>query len=154
MVFFEFSELSEGETRVVDIRCVDDRHCLILFCHGWALFWEIREHTKNVIESHIWKDDRQYNGAMIDNTMEGWQTIQWSDDRQYNGRMTDNTVERWYTIQWKDDRQYSGRLVICKVCQAGKRSSAVTPVICKVCHACRQFSAVNSVICTVCQTDK
>jgi hypothetical protein len=27
------------------------------------------EHNKSVIESHIWKDDRQYNGRMTDNTM-------------------------------------------------------------------------------------
>jgi hypothetical protein len=57
VVFFVFSEFSEGETRVVDISCVDERHCLTLFCHSYALFWEMREHTKSVIESHIWKDE-------------------------------------------------------------------------------------------------
>ena len=29
--------------------------------------------------------------------MEGWQKIQWKDDRQYNGGMTDNTMEGWQT---------------------------------------------------------
>ena len=33
--------------------------------------------------------------------MEGWQKIQWKDDRQYNGGMTDNTMEGWQTIQWQ-----------------------------------------------------
>jgi acetyl-CoA carboxylase carboxyltransferase component len=41
--------------------------------------------------------------------------------------------------------------VICKVCQAGKQFSAVTPVICKVCQANKRFSAVIPVICIVCQ---
>ena len=87
VVFFVFSEFSEGETRVVDISCVDERHCLILFCHSYSLFWEIREHTKSVIESHIWKNDTQYNGRMTDKTVERRQTIQWKDDWKYNGRV-------------------------------------------------------------------
>ena len=82
VVLFVFSEFSEGETRVIDISCVGERHWLILFCHSCALYWEMREHTKSVFESHIWKDDRKYNGRMTDNTMEVWQTIQWKDDRQ------------------------------------------------------------------------
>jgi hypothetical protein len=40
-------------------------------------------------------------------------------------------------------------MVICKVCQAGKRFSAVTPVICKVCQAGKRFSAVTPVICII-----
>ena len=38
VVVFVFSEFSEGETRVVDISCVDERHYLILICHSYALF--------------------------------------------------------------------------------------------------------------------
>jgi hypothetical protein len=71
VVFFVFSELSEGETRVVDISCVDERHSIILFCHSCAHFLKMHEHTKSVFESHIWKDDRKYNGKMTDNKMEG-----------------------------------------------------------------------------------
>jgi hypothetical protein len=40
-------------------------------------------------------------------------------------------------------------MVICKVCQAGKRFSAVTPVICKVCLPGKRFSAVTPVICII-----
>ena len=77
VVFFVFSEFSEGEKRVVAISCVDERHCLILISDICALFWEMREHNKSVIESHIWKNDRKYNGRMTDNAVEWWQTKQW-----------------------------------------------------------------------------
>jgi hypothetical protein len=90
---------------------------------------------------------------------------------RFSGEMREHTKSVIESRIWKDDRKYNGRMVICKVCQAVKRSSAVTPVIsrvfqgskrlsavtlviCKVCQACRQFSAVNSVICTVCQIGK
>jgi hypothetical protein len=58
VVFFVISEFSEGETRVVDISCVDERHCLILFCHSCVLYWEMSEHTKSLFKSHIWPKPR------------------------------------------------------------------------------------------------
>ena len=80
----------------------------------------MRDHTKSVFESHIWKDDRKYNGRMV-----------------------------IFKVCQAGKRSSAVTSVISRVFQGSKRLSAVTLVICKVCQAFRQFSAVNSVICTV-----
>jgi hypothetical protein len=104
---------------------------VILFCHSSALFWEIREHTKSVFESHIWKDERKYNGRILIsttrvspslNSLNTKKTTTYDVENPGSGLeqalhvagihqlMGINTKSVFESHIWKDERKYNGRM--------------------------------------------